>query len=107
MKKTKIIGHVGVDSGQLLITDPCYIDAQWKPHEEVTIPEYRSDKLKGQYSYNGCCNATLSDDLGGQLNYDKGHPGIGVALSSGFGDGYYPVEATYEDGIIRQITIKF
>jgi hypothetical protein len=29
----KEIGFVGVDSGQLLITDPCYIDSEWK-HED-------------------------------------------------------------------------
>lgn len=29
----KIIGEVGVDSGQILVCDPCYIDSQWK-HED-------------------------------------------------------------------------
>ena len=28
------IGVVGVDSGQLLLTDPCYIDGQWIPNTE-------------------------------------------------------------------------
>ena len=30
MKNWTLIGKVGVDSGQLLITDPCYIDSEWK-----------------------------------------------------------------------------
>ena len=28
-----LIGHVGVDSGQLVICDPCYIDSEWKREE--------------------------------------------------------------------------
>ncbi|PHI49705.1 hypothetical protein B9T64_06915 [Bacillus halotolerans] len=33
----KLIGRVGVDSGQLLIIDPCYIDANWKKENESNI----------------------------------------------------------------------
>lgn len=29
----KEIGFVGVDSGQIVICDPCYIDSQWKKEE--------------------------------------------------------------------------
>lgn len=32
----KIIGEVGVDSGQILVCDPCYIDSEWK-HEDVSF----------------------------------------------------------------------
>ena len=33
-KKDEIlIGHVGVDSGQLVICDPCYIDSEWKKED--------------------------------------------------------------------------
>lgn len=33
------LGNVGVDSGQLMITDPCYIDSEWQ-HEP-----YQSDRI--------------------------------------------------------------
>lgn len=35
--KRFLIGHVGVDSGQLMICDPCYVDSQWtkKPFHDV------------------------------------------------------------------------
>lgn len=37
----KQIGVVGVDSGQILVCDPCYIDSQWK-NEDFNIPrKYR------------------------------------------------------------------
>lgn len=33
------LGNVGVDSGQLMITDPCYIDSEWRnePHESDRV----------------------------------------------------------------------
>lgn len=31
-EEVKLIGVVGVDSGQLMITDPCYIDSEWIEH---------------------------------------------------------------------------
>ncbi|MGG3927063.1 hypothetical protein ABET51_13800 [Metabacillus fastidiosus] len=35
--KRKLIGRVGVDSGQLLIIDPCYIEDEWKKDSESEI----------------------------------------------------------------------
>ena len=32
--KLEYLGEVGVDSGQLLITDPCYVDSQWVPNQD-------------------------------------------------------------------------
>jgi len=145
------IGEVGVDSGQLLITDPCYINSQWKnednggkrriapvyKHEDGTIlfcalhgaspaeaaipfghyeevvekygksmNQMNSEGLTvkqpeppptGEYSYEGCCEATLTEESAGQLNYARGHVGAGVAFSSGYGDGCYEVWARYVD----------
>jgi len=49
----KVIGSVGVDSGQILVCDPCYIDSEWKneevsfdrkhKHIDGTILQYRVD----------------------------------------------------------------
>jgi len=30
----KLLGSVGVDSGQLMVCDPCYIDSEWKQDKE-------------------------------------------------------------------------
>lgn len=35
--KRKLIGRVGVDSGQLLIMDPCYMEKYWKKDSESDI----------------------------------------------------------------------
>lgn len=89
----KKIGEVGVDSGQLLVCDPCYIDSEWEQEKDETP----LNKPEHSFSYGACCAKTLTDSKNGQLNYKLGHPGVGVVFSSGFGDGCYEVFAKYED----------
>lgn len=78
----KIIGTVGVDAGLIWIGDPCYIMHQNPPPKSIgtswsefcdTIPQTPNPTMK---SY----------------NFDLGHEGLGVCVSSGLGDGSYPVE---------------
>lgn len=162
--KNKLIGHVSVDSGSLLITDPCYLShfqlegnedysSYWKDKEtrkiwafkfhcsdnhlpEVNffpgsfadpIPEldnkcpndliregrwrkYTRPNPDGmfEYSQSGCSAAHLrTEERAGRLRHTLGHEGAGLCFSSGYGDGYYPVYATYnEDGVISEITIR-
>lgn len=37
----KLIGRVGVDSGQLLVCDPAYIEPEWKVEEFKDVRSYR------------------------------------------------------------------
>jgi hypothetical protein len=143
-----LIGHVGVDSGQLMICDPCYIDSQWEnedfedirvyknKHTSKTLtygkdfikyddelPEYgksmndlikehdwevtESPKAKSGFSYNACAKATLSKDGHGELSFKMGHTGAGLAFSTAYGDGMYPVYAHYnEEGVILSVTVS-
>lgn len=168
-KRKVCLGVVGVDSGQLVICDPLYIEQQFKldrdrtnykersnhpiykhkdgsewqftynnlkaegePKKETNIPgveafpgsyatiipEYgrspntliqngdftKSNRTpfdhipEGEFSYDGIMACTLtSSDHGGQLNFDMGHAGAGVCLSSGWGDGTYKVMADIVD----------
>jgi len=46
----KLLGHVAVDSGQLIITDPCYIDSEWekKDFKDIRIYKHKTEnKLFG------------------------------------------------------------
>ena len=76
----KLIGRVGVDSGQLMIIDPMNVDMIEKDSYFEDITEL-----------------TSKENQGGSLPYKLGHEGLAVAFSSGFGDGKYDVYATYED----------
>lgn len=45
---------------------------------------------------------------GKQFNYDLGQPGLGVAVSTGYGDGVYPVYAALtEEGHIARVWVDF
>jgi len=86
------IGVVGVDSGQLMVCDPCYIDGQWESEE------FKSGApAKKSFSYNAVCQAVHEDKMFGQLNFKMGHPGVAVGFNSGIGDGLYPVFARIAD----------
>jgi len=44
MKSKKVlVGRVGVDSGQILICDPCYIDSSWRREDFVDDRRYRHE----------------------------------------------------------------
>lgn len=93
---TVLIGSVAVDSGQLMLCDPCYIGGEgWD--DATFAPSSPNEAGTYPHSYNGACGATLSDKGYGQLAFSAGHAGAGVAFSSGLGDGFYPVYATIID----------
>lgn len=48
----KLLGYVGVDSGQLMICDPCYIDSEWEKKEYQDIRLYLHKKTAQIYQYN-------------------------------------------------------
>jgi hypothetical protein len=90
-----LVGHIGVDAGIVWIGDPCYVFHQDKPPTEIgsNWSEF-CDKLDGMEHHKS-------------FNYDLGHEGLGVCVHSGYGDGTYPVYATYEDGRVKSVTIEF
>lgn len=96
-----LVGHCGVDSGQILLTDPCYVSSF--KHDEQYEPTAPNSKNEYPFSYNGACGATLSKAQAGQLAGS-----MGVAVTSGWGDGVYPVYADFnEHGRISSVTIVF
>jgi len=72
----KLIGIVCVDSGTLMVGDPCYFtDDSW------TGKDYERELIDDGF------------DMFKQLNFELGHDGKGVIFSSGLGDGSYEVWA--------------
>lgn len=83
----KLIGYAPVDSGQLIVIDPCYL-AEWKDGE--AYPK-RGDKDYGNH-YAKCCEVS---DEGGEVVV-AGVAGAGVASRTAYGDGRYPVYRVYD-----------
>ena len=90
----KLVGEFSVDTGLCWIGDPCYImhTTEYKDGQDVPAPLPESlGKDWGEF-----CN-TLGEDYPTMRSYphhgtgDKGQ--LGVVVSTGFGDGVYPVYA--------------
>jgi hypothetical protein len=97
----RLLGHATVDSGQLLLTDPCYIDSEWQGNGQA-------QRHKHEFSYGGSGKQAGSAAQGGQLDLRRTH-GSAVAVSTGMGDGQYPVFASIDEatGRVSSVTVVF
>jgi len=92
---------VSVDAGIVWIGDPCYI-----LHKKAS----ETPKAIGK-NWSEFCEKLGSENII-TFEHDKGHEGLGVAVSSGYGDGFYPVVADIVDTgefgeRIKSVTVKF
>lgn len=98
-KRVEQIGVIGVDAGLCWIGDPCYVLHQEEPPKTI-------GKDWGEF-----CNILDKGNqypTAKQFDYDLGHPGLGVCVSTGYGDGVYPVYAEYGDeGRIAKVWVEF
>lgn len=93
------VGSFGVDSGQAMVGDPCYLD-DWSTDDGK---DWNPDGHAGEYSYQGACNATLSDKQAGVLGFSSA-----VVFATGYGDGIYPVYVLKNsEGRIVKVLIDF
>jgi len=87
------IGEVMVDSGILMVGDPCYVQ-DFKDIGDETKTETPNSEGDFSYSYRGAFSASLSGPIGGGM-LDRGRA---IATSTERGDGYYSVYHIVENG---------
>jgi len=87
MTTWKKVGNIGVDSGGIMIADPCY----WVKGEEY---ENQHKELR-ELGYFGGSNGDYKHAV--SHPFDLGHEGKGVSIHAGFGDGSYDVYIKTED----------
>jgi hypothetical protein len=98
-----LVGRVGVDAGMVMVGDPCYLDKFTDHDFDDEKVEAQKAKGKYEYSYSGACAATLGENSAGELGRADA-----VAVSSGYGDGVYPVYAHYNhEGRIERLEVVF
>jgi hypothetical protein len=88
--KKKLVGHVGVDAGIIWLGDPCYI-----------LHKKKLDKKSLGQDWGEFCDK-LGEDFPTLVEFQEG-----VVVSSGFGDGNYPVFAHIKDGRVKKVWIEF
>lgn len=103
----ELVGKVWVDSGQLMIGDPCYLkdwqdtDADMDRLDAVHGPDAPAVP-SGAFTYQGACEATCSPAQVGMLGQ-----GLAAVFSSGYGDGEYPVYAhKNKEGRVMRVTVE-
>lgn len=89
--RTVKLGEVGVDSGQIILVDPCYVDKGFDYDEVCTSHTVESTKADHGDMFGGL---PFHNGIGGLI---RGIPGGAVVTSTGFGDGVYPVYAEVEN----------
>lgn len=87
------IGRSAVDSGMLMLTDPCYV------RDFVSDDPAFEQREAYPYSYSGACAAATWDD------YDQIGGNRGVVM--GCGDGFYTVLGRFNDeGTLLEIRLQ-
>jgi hypothetical protein len=88
--RTELAGYCGVDSGQIMVIDPCYA-------------------FQGGINYDAISKVSLADTYGEfPLPANGYYRDIGVVTSSGYGDGNYPVFVDINDeGRVIELRIAF
>ena len=95
-KRFTKIGSFGVDSGTVMVVDPCYVlDGEGK------YP------LSFGHNWEEFVGMNLMDEDGNHLDSKQLHGEMGVVSSTGYGDGVYPVYARMAEGRIMEIRILF
>ena len=90
------IGNIGVDSGQMMLSDPCYVKDFADSDDVVELMDAIKNGSDDSYSYTGACSQSNTPQQAGVLVNDIGAE-LGVVCSSGFGDGVYPVYVKRHD----------
>jgi hypothetical protein len=102
------IGSIGVDSGQMMLSDPCYVKDFAESDDVVGLMEAIKNGSDDSYSYTGACSQSNTSQQAGVLVNDIGAE-LGVVCSSGFGDGVYPVfvkRHTFRNNDTRVVEMK-
>jgi hypothetical protein len=94
----KLVGHFGVDAGLCWIGDPCYI-----LHAEDGFPASVGKDWGDFCSGLGDAYPVLKSYPYG----DSEHEGLGVCVSTGDGDGSYPVYVRIKDNRVAAVIIDF
>ncbi len=94
--KWERVGQIKVDAGLCWLGDPCYI----LHRDGGGLPRTLGS------NWSEFCDM-VSDSGVTNFDHEPEIKGLGVAVSTGYGDGVYPVEVKRVGGMIAEVRIKF
>lgn len=98
------VGTVYVDAGCVMVGDPCYTQGTDATDHVESWDEFLRETWPNVFGGFGQINhAAQMEDAVNAL----GKPGLGIVVSSGYGDGEYPVYVTRKNGRIASLTVVF
>ena len=122
-KCSEVVGKIGVDSGLIMIVDPCYLNdtMRWNPKKILEIAEEFEKKGEYEQAWNSRRMAKEKTELQNiSSNWDqfcldreivKNQPrayASGIVTPTRLGDGEYPVYITKDsDGRVKKMEIIF
>ncbi len=99
MVRRVLVGRVNVDTGQVIVVDPSFLDT-WKNDDYDQGKPERND-----FSHSAATRILLSSTKAGQL--EEGNK-LAVVSEAGYGEGTYQVYATYSnEGRVTKLEIEF
>lgn len=85
-----LVGSIGVDAGICWIGDPCYILHREDYKDGKVVPAPLPESL-GKDWPDFCNKLGFTYPTMKSFSYKHGGEGLGVVVSTGYGDGFYPV----------------
>lgn len=85
------IGTLYVDAGIVMVGDPCY-----------TLSDDASHRTEVAKSWDKFCEATGSEKVSAPFG-----KGTALVVSSGYGDGEYPVYVEWDGGRVARLIVDF
>ena len=94
MSDLEQVGTIGVDAGLCWIGDPCYcVTPDGTEHPAETWPKF--------------CEQ-MDNESAKQFDFKAGHTGVGVCVTTGYGDGVYPVLIKRnKEGCVKEVRVVF
>ena len=101
------IGNFGVDSGTVMIVDPCYVLDRSHGMENLSVENNKYPQSFGK-NWSDFITTQLTDKVGNVKNTAQITNGMAVVSSTGYGDGSYDVWAREDDdGRVVELRIFF
>lgn len=96
------VGVIDVDAGCVMVGDPCYTQGDDALSHVGSWHEFLEKTWPAVFGPDAEPDVQIGDAV-----YALGEEGLGVVVSSGYGDGRFPVLVQRENGRVKAVKVVF